>query len=237
MPLDNARIKKLARKLGADLVGVASVKSMSSAPSGHRPTDYLPGAKSLISLAVRINYTAVDCLPATRREYVNAGNDASVRLNTAVCGLARKLEEAGFKAIPFFQGSDDHELTFDISLKHAAVAAGLGEFGLNNLFLSSEYGARVLLAAVATDAELKPDPPFSGKLCDLCGACVKVCPMNALRNPKGYDRKTGWTIDKHKCHHYIYGILEPTYGMYSCGMCIKACPVGKAKNRASAKTS
>ncbi len=58
-----------------------------------------------------------------------------------------------------------------------------------------------------------------------------------MKAPQGYDRKKGWTIDKHKCHHYIYGILEPIYGMYSCGMCIKACPVGKSKVRASAKTS
>jgi len=235
MVIDSAKIKKLSKKLGADLVGIGPVARMADAPVNHRPTDYLPNAKSIIALAVRINYSAVDNLPKTRYEYVNSGNDASVKLNNAVCGVARKLEETGYSAIPFFQGSDDHNLTFDISLKHAAVAAGLGEFGLNNLFLSKEYGARVLLAAVVTDAELKPDPPFNEELCDLCGACIKICPMKALDNPKDYDRKKGWTIDKYKCYHYIYEILEPAYGSYSCGMCIKACPVGKMKAKKATK--
>jgi epoxyqueuosine reductase len=131
--------------------------------------------------------------------------------------------------MPFFGGTDYHAMMGDLSLKHAAVAAGLGEFGLNNLFLAPEYGPRVILAAVVTSAEFEPDPPFKGQLCDLCEECLKICPSGALRNLRGYDRTMGWAMDKHRCHHYIATVLEPTYGHFSCGMCIKACHVGKSE--------
>jgi len=230
MPLDKNEIKELARKLGADMVGVGSAEAMDEAPVNHRPTDFLPNAKSIIAIAVRINYSAVDGLPLTRPEYVNDTNTARNKRNFIICELARKLEEEGFAAIPFGGGPfDTRALAGSLSLKHAAVVAGLGEFGLNNLFLSPKYGPRVLLAAIVTDAELEPDPPFNGKLCDLCEDCLKMCPADSLRNPQGYDRTKGWTIDKLSCYNYINEVLRPVYGDASCGMCIKACHVGKDK--------
>lgn len=230
MVLDKNKIKELAIKLGADVVGVGSAKTMDGAPVNHRPTDFLPNAKSIIAIAVRINYSAVDGLPTTRPEYVNDANNARAKRNCIICELARKLEEEGFASIPFGGGPFDNKtLMGSLSLKHAAVAAGLGEFGLNNLFLTPKYGPRVLLAAIVTDAELEPDPPCNEKLCDLCDDCLKMCPPDALRNPEGYDRKKGWTIDKRGCYNYINDILKPTYGDASCGMCIKACHVGRDK--------
>ncbi|MFH1821339.1 MAG: 4Fe-4S double cluster binding domain-containing protein [Methanobacteriota archaeon] len=229
MMLDKTKIRKLAMNLGADLVGFGLAKSLDEAPSGHRATDFLPDAKSVISVAVRINYSAVDGLPKTRREYVNAGDNTRAILNRVVCGLARNLEERGFAAIPFLQGTDRDVLMGDLSLKHAAVAAGLGEFGLNNLLVTPQFGPRVITGAVVTNALFKPDPPLKGQLCDLCGDCLKACPTGAIIEPKGYDRAKGWTINKHKCFHYVYEVLEPKYGHHGCGMCIKACHIGKAK--------
>ncbi len=229
MTLNKNKVKKIAKNLGADAVGVGDVKRMDEAPPGHKPTDYLKDAKSVIAVAVRINYSAIEGLPKTRNEYVNAGNAASVKINKVIYELSRKIEEEGFSAVPFLQGEDTSALRGDISLKHAAVAAGIGEFGLNNLLLTPEYGPRVLLAAIVTNAELEPDPPLEEKLCDLCEVCLKVCPVDALRNPQSYDRMKGWTIDKTRCRHYIYEVLEPIHGHFSCGECIKACHVGKAK--------
>ena len=229
MTIDKNEIKELARNLGADLVGVGAVKSMNEAPQGHKPTNYLPDAKSIISAAIRLNFSAIEGLPKSRREYVNTNSAASVRLNNVVYEVARKLEEEGFSAIPFLQGDDLHVLRGDLSLKHAAVAAGLGEFGLNNVLLTPEYGPRVLIAAIVTNAELEPDPLLKEPLCDQCGDCQEICPVNALREPKDYNRMKGWTIDKTRCYHYVYRVLEPSFGNYSCGLCIKACHVGKAK--------
>ncbi|MBU0477840.1 hypothetical protein KKC91_04650 [bacterium] len=65
-------------------------------------------------------------------------------------------------------------------LKIAGVCAGLGEIGYSGMFLSPEFGPRQMLAAIITDAPLDPDPLFKGKLCDMCMACVKECPANAI---------------------------------------------------------
>ena len=62
----------------------------------------------------------------------------------------------------------------------AAVAAGLGEIGVSKMLLTPEFGPRQRLALLITDAPLKADPLFDGKICDKCMKCVKECPVNAI---------------------------------------------------------
>jgi epoxyqueuosine reductase len=71
-------------------------------------------------------------------------------------------------------------LVADISLRHAAVAAGLGAFGRHNLVISPRFGTRIIFTAVLTDMELASDPPVTDVLCDQCGLCVDACPARAL---------------------------------------------------------
>jgi NAD-dependent dihydropyrimidine dehydrogenase PreA subunit len=86
-----------------------------------------------------------------------------------------------------------------ISHRHAAVAAGLGEFGWNNLFMTPDAGPRVRLATVITTVELEPDPMYHGDpICDKerCKGefgkgknypCAKACTMKVLdRSGKRY---------------------------------------------------
>ena len=40
--------------LGADLVGIAPVEHFANAPEGHKPTDFLPECKSVISIALHL---------------------------------------------------------------------------------------------------------------------------------------------------------------------------------------
>jgi len=44
----------------------------------------------------------------------------------------------------------------DVSLRHAALAAGLGVFGRHNLIIHPRLGPRVLFMAVLTDLALPP---------------------------------------------------------------------------------
>ena len=117
------------------------------------------------------------------------------------------------------------KIAADISHKHAAVACGLGKFGLNNLVISPDWGPRVRLATVITDAAFEYDQPLGENPC-LTGECVKICPVHALDGWKGKcDPERGWVIDKKKCYDYIFVTLEDQ----RCGMCIKACPTGLNK--------
>ena len=102
----------------------------------------------------------------------------------------RALERAGYLAIPvapsgYWRYRDYQEMKggfyADFSHRHAAVAAGLGDLGLNGLFLSPEFGIRQRMASVITTAPLRPDEPYCGKpLCNNCGRCLKACPVQAF---------------------------------------------------------
>jgi len=49
-----------------------------------------------------------------------------------------------------------------ISQRHAAVAAGLGEFGWLGIVLTRNSGLGTGFGAILTTAELEPDPMYSG---------------------------------------------------------------------------
>ena len=49
------RLKDLAQEKGADLVGIAPLERFASAPPDQHPTRYLPEAKAVISMGIRVN--------------------------------------------------------------------------------------------------------------------------------------------------------------------------------------
>jgi len=144
-------------------------------------------------------------------------------------------------------------LIAEFSQRHAALAAGLGNFGRNNLVLHPRLGPQVIFLSILTDMELPPDPPITKDLCLHCDICVENCPAGAL-NEEG---KT----DEFKCMKYSqpYGVgrnirfwlkfisstpeeqktlmISPEYmnlyqaafiGFeYHCYRCYTNCPVGK----------
>jgi epoxyqueuosine reductase len=107
--------------------------------------------------------------------------------------LALFLEEEGYAALylPTTYGAthswDDASPkppagTAPFSHRHAAVAAGLGELGLNNLLITPQYGPRVRLVSVITSAPLVADEALSQCVClgDKCALCVRHCPAQAF---------------------------------------------------------
>ncbi|MBO8170132.1 MAG: epoxyqueuosine reductase [Thermoanaerobacteraceae bacterium] len=222
-------IKEFLLNQGADLVGVAAAESLFGAPEGYRPNDYLPRARSVISFAYALNRGAVLALPKSRNEYMLEFEHANAFLNGLGHRGARFLERKGFTSIAFPATAsigDATRLKGDLSNKHAAVAGGLGLFGLNNLLLTPQFGCRVRLGAIVTEAELIPDKPLEENPCNLCGKCIKACPVDALQGWKNaYSPKEGWSMDKEKCYHYIFVQLAGK----RCGMCIASCPVSNGK--------
>ncbi|HSR12812.1 MAG TPA: 4Fe-4S binding protein, partial [Thermodesulfobacteriota bacterium] len=113
----------------------------------------------------------------------------------------RFLEKSGFLALPvapsgFFRYRDYKDMKggfiADFSHRHAAVAAGLGEFGRQGLLLTPEYGVRQRLCSIITSAPLRPDPLYGGEaLCDGCGACIAACPVSAFHKTEQYSVSIG----------------------------------------------
>lgn len=68
-----------------------------------------------------------------------------------------------------------------VFLKDAAVLAGLGCIGKNNMLVTRDYGPRVRLRALFLDAEIDPTGPVAFDPCADCKApCRKVCPEKAM---------------------------------------------------------
>lgn len=109
------------------------------------------------------------------------------------------------------------------SERHAAYAAGLGTFSLND-GLITEKGIAHRIGSVVTDLMLDADPrPYPDHLHNClyhreqrCGACIKRCPVGAL-SLDGHDKVA--------CMDYVYGTLTrevgPEYGVQTtgCGLC------------------
>jgi len=184
-------------KMGADLVGIASVDRFDHAPEEGKPQYYMPDARSVIVIATRILEGICDVFGS----FEETGKTISPyfwhgysQLNWANSWIAiqigKLLEDKGFKVIPFpptginYRHLDKNSDIPDFYNKHAAVAAGLGEFGLNRLLITPQFGTHQRLVPLITNADLKPDPMYSGpKLCrpDKCKSyCVRKCPHKAF---------------------------------------------------------
>ncbi len=219
------RLKKKAIDLGADVIGVAGNKGFGQAPEGHRPEDILKGARCVISLGFAQPNTVIQ--KAMPTQYTrNIFTVASLADQVAHL-LTLWIEKQSYEAIPIsargmYMAAMVGELRGDLSHKHAAVLAGLGEIGVNSLLVNQEFGNRLMLSSVVTNAPLVQDKPFSDKLClgEKCFKCVEVCPVKAI-SPSG-------KIEKLKCAKYYRShddIYKETWGLYLCRECRRVCPI------------
>lgn len=190
-----ADIKKMAVKMGADLVGIAPVERFDSAPKEYHPQYFMKNAKSVVVLGIRLLEGICDVHGAYNQEGKTIGPYAwysypivNWSISMIAMQLGRTLEDKGFRALPFpptgFSYRHDEFIYPDFLHKHAAVAAGLGEIGLNRLFLSPRFGSHQRLVSIITSAPLEPDPMYHGpKICNRkeCNdSCLKICPMKAF---------------------------------------------------------
>lgn len=147
--------------------------------------------------------------------------DSYYAASNAAYHAARRLEELlhgeGFRAqanVPF-------------PAKEAAVRAGLGVIGRSSLLITPEYGTRVVIILMATDALCAgEDEPAEQASCLSCGRCARACPTGAIS-------ADGMTHPE-KClrNFMMEGVVvpeevRPLMGMklLGCDACQRACPM------------
>ena len=188
-------VKRYAKSLGVDMVGIAPVERFKNAPLRMSPKGLLPESKSVIVLGIHHLDCAVELggypTPHDIGPYGTQSSVMNPMLDDFAFKVARFLEDKGYKTLPIpvtniwrYNPYKDLDVSFapDLAHRYAAVAAGLGEIGWSGLFLSSEFGPRQRIISIITEVELIPDPMYEGeKLCDKCMECVKHCPTDAFR--------------------------------------------------------
>ena len=187
-----ALIKEAAIMNGMDMCGIASIDRFAESPENRHPAKTLPGCKSVIVIGVRLLDGIVQANFRTFEEgredlkglwgtygYAMLPNFA---LTYACYAVAQAIERnTGAVATPLSTGPMTNGT--QISIRHAAVAAGLGEFGWLSIVLTPEFGPRNRFGVILTTAEIEPDPMYNGiPLCNprTCTICTDCCPTKAI---------------------------------------------------------
>lgn len=261
-------IVKKAKGFGASLAGVANVEEVKNSPShliygkldeyktvgskeaGEiRPREVVwpENAKSVIVIAV-LHPKEEPELDWWRYGYAEgtAGNRILMSINSK---LSDWLEaEKGIKSnkLPY------HIEHGGIFLKDAAVMAGLGCIGKNNMVVTPEYGPRIRLRAMLTDVVLHGTGPIDFDPCEECSMpCRSLCPQEAFRSriyseeELGLDKlpaRTG-VFSRHLCNVQmerdhenseeivVKGQHEPGKLIRYCRRCELVCTAGKKQEK------
>ena len=251
MKMDSHLIKALALSKGASLVGIANVERFEGAPPGHGPADFVPGAKSVVVIGVRLLPAVVEWTRLFRRSQIMTGDVRRLvaqdhvymrcayhiindRLNDIALDVAYALQDAGHETI-FLPATYSHEAEImrkvpgflaPFSHRHAAVRAGLGGFGLSNLVVTPEYGPRIRFTSVITAASLQADPLLMDRVCpgQTCGVCVRECKVSALV-PRTDASGIRANLDMPSC--VDKEACLGAHGEVGCtGTCLRVCPIG-----------
>ena len=238
-------LKQEARRLGFDPVGVASADgsgrlSLRSAAlerwleAGHagsmgwmhdtrrrRVEALLPGVRSLLMVGLPYHVNARGGIHGLKVARYGWGRDYHRVLDQRLRQLGRWLEErapqtrwrACVDAAPLLE-------------KAWAEEAGLGWIGKNGNLINRRRGSWLLLGALLTTRELKPDPA-APSLCGRCSQCIEACPTSAISEP--------FVVDARRCiaFHTIENreaalptaIAERLQGWVAgCDICQEVCP-------------
>jgi O-acetylhomoserine (thiol)-lyase len=155
-------------------------------------------------------------------------NTTNRLLDEAAYRIANFLNTQGQRAI-FFPRDGYGDISVLVKKPEAAFSqvlagkyAGLGTIGFNHTLLTPEYGPRVRLVSVITDADLPLDKVIGKDLCVQCGLCKKNCPVDAFTATPGFVIAQ---MAKNKCAAYHEKLKNEL--RYPCGVCTMVCPIGK----------
>ncbi len=188
--MNASEVKKQARALGADLVGIAPRSRWIDWPENKNPLSIMPKCQSVIVLGRKIlrgSFRGIEEGTNFGSTYGNFGKSwAEFNFLTRVTyNLACFLERHGAEAAPMTGGTPEGGQKVHLELKALAQMAGLGEIGKGGFFLTREFGHRQRLALLLTDLALAGDQQRELDFCRDCQACLEACPLQAYSQQDG----------------------------------------------------
>ena len=155
---------------------------------------------------------------------------ARTELERIVARIEDLLESRGvaFWTPPVTQ-ENETDLLAPFSFKFAAVNAGLGWIGKNDVVITRRYGPRVRLSAILIDAAFEYGTRIETSACpEGCSLCVEACPCGALRDRRWtLETQRAEIIDFHRCNRMRSAFIERLGRKNACGLCLAACPIGR----------
>lgn len=221
-------IKQTAYDLDADLCGIASVDRFEQAPAGYHPRDIFPEVRSIIVVAKRCPESPFQ---ANQDIPFSIMNDVLItQCITLICDLSITLEKRfDLLAVPVpsepyeFWDEDNRRGQGILSLRHAAVLAGLGTLGKNTLLVNPQYGNRLSLGVVLVNIDLEADPLMESQCPLNCTRCIDACPVGAL---------DGTRVNQQLCRSHSGRQTARGQGLTTCRICRTVCPNGQGVTQA-----
>ncbi|WP_418790876.1 tRNA epoxyqueuosine(34) reductase QueG [Phosphitispora sp. TUW77] len=197
------------------------------------PSLHLPGAKSVISIAVAYPGTATIPESAISSEEGTALSRGSFSFisrgmdyHEVISDKLQKIRDYIMFLVPAARSVHMVD-TGELLEKAFAVKAGLGWFGRNTLLVTPEFGSWVCLGELITDIPFPPDRSLNNN-CGSCNACVAACPTNAIREGEdlNIDRCLAClTLGSFMPDPEIREIMG--ISLYGCDICQQVCPYNK----------
>ncbi len=205
------------------------------------PNQVLPGAKSIIVLAV--SYHLEECQMTNDKWTGDAAS--SIRHSSfvipAIARYARFKDYHDILADRLKQLTDFvNKLAGDGSRslwyvdtgplleRDLAQRAGLGFVGKHTNLISRQLGNWIFISEIITTAEFEPDTPEKNR-CGTCTRCISACPTAAITAP--------FQLDARRCISYLTIELKGAIPLefrtaignriYGCDDCLAACPWNK----------
>lgn len=214
-------IRSLLLSHGADVCGFAAIGDFSGAPAGFSPADLYPACKSVIAFGVALPRGVLQVDP--RYIYGHFNDGCAAQVDRIAFSAANALERTfAMTAVPVpcdgpydFWDAENLEGRGLMSMKHAAVLAGLGTLGKSTLLIHRRFGNRLTLGAILTDRELSSDPPAENLCPPTCRRCLDACPAGAI-STQGVSQKL--------CRPHAYGRNTRGFATVTCNACRNTCP-------------
>ena len=243
------KIKALAARQDIPVFGIGRASHLEDiAPKGYRPSEVLPGAKSLFCLGIPVPKGIFKGEARAHETYWRAANITYRSIDALLLQLGRMIEETGETAVPVY-GCFPYELKGKgdfwgfLSLVKMAESVGIGKTGKNGLLFNARYGPRLILGGLVTTAALPEITPPDQKNIGCpegCHVCQENCPVKAIDKSGKVDRLA---CVKHSQKAPLFSYLMKTkafepgevpmlnqvtsvddHAIYTCIKCVSTCP-------------
>ncbi len=200
---------------GGNIIGFADPQHYKKYSPNRSPEKFLSGAKTVILIGIHLVDNFLD-IWMEHKSWRGARSFTDEILARIAYQTALFLERKGFRSeVVSYQPG--------LFLKDTGAIAGTGFIGKNNLLIVPEYGPRIRLRALVTEAPLNCGKPVvENSRCVNCTICIDACPAGALAEGKYF---------QNLCYPYCQENLEAwaEKAFLWCTICSDVCPVGNPR--------
>lgn len=192
-------------------------------PSHALPKDFLRSAETVIAFFLPFSREIANSNiegKYSSKEWAIAYIETNQLISDLNSYIKNELKKLDYQSsiIPATHNFDEEELKSDWSHRHAAYAAGLGSFGINNMLISEE-GCAGRYGSIVTDLKIEASERNEQEKClnkagyD-CRRCVDRCVNNSLQID---------SFDRFKCYELLLENVELHSEIGLTDVCGKCC--------------